>query len=152
MNTPPPSVSGMQKSANTNMKVIMEENVKDMKLRCQELRSLNILTGKILPVSMFRQMAATIMLCTLGLLRLHFSPARKLYIWLQKMRPQNTKLLMYRPNQSSVQNASMARTLNAGMKASALPILTWPVILAMKRSGQDSAFWIWLMLVLKWST
>ena len=46
MNTPPPSVSGMQKSANTNMKVIMEENVKDMKLRCQELRSLNILSGK----------------------------------------------------------------------------------------------------------
>ena len=46
MNTPPASVSDMQKSANTNIKVIMEENVKDMKLRCQELRSLNILSGK----------------------------------------------------------------------------------------------------------
>ena len=46
MKTPPPAVSDMQKCANTNMKVIMEENVKDMKLRCQELRSLNILSGK----------------------------------------------------------------------------------------------------------
>ena len=46
MNTPPPSVSGMQNSANINMKVIMEKNVKDMKLRRQELLSLNILSGK----------------------------------------------------------------------------------------------------------
>ena len=152
MNTPPPSVSGMQKPAYTNMKVIMEENVKDMKLRCRELRSLNILSGKN-PASVNDQADGCYNNALYsGAGKTPFQPSTQAICLLQKMRPQNTKLLMYRPNQSSVQNASMYRTLNASMKASALPILTWPAILAMKRSRQDRAFWIWLMLVLKWST
>lgn len=46
INTPPPSAAGMQKSANSTMEVVQEENKNDMRLRCQDLRSINTLKGK----------------------------------------------------------------------------------------------------------
>lgn len=46
INTPPPSASGMQKSANSIMEVVEGENKNDMILRCQDLQSINTLRGK----------------------------------------------------------------------------------------------------------
>ena len=45
INTPPPSISGMQKAGNLVMNTITDENKKDMQMRCQGLRDLNILQG-----------------------------------------------------------------------------------------------------------
>ena len=46
INTPPPSASGMQKSANIVVDCVAEENRKDMLMRCQDLRLINSLRGK----------------------------------------------------------------------------------------------------------
>ena len=46
INTPPPSISGMQKAGNLVMNTITDENKKDIQMRCQGLRDLNILRGK----------------------------------------------------------------------------------------------------------
>ena len=46
INTPPPSISGMQKAGNLVMNTITDENKKDMQMRCQGLRDLNTLRGK----------------------------------------------------------------------------------------------------------
>ena len=57
MNTQPPSASGMQKSANINMKVIMEKNVNDIKLRyaASDL-DLNCLLRPVCPVYLVRSL------------------------------------------------------------------------------------------------
>ena len=77
----------------------MEENVKNMKLRYLELRSLNILSGKI-PASVNVQTDGCYNNALYsGVGKTHFRQAHKLYIWLQKMRHQNinvqTKLKLF---------------------------------------------------------
>lgn len=51
MHTPPPSASGMQKSANSVLDTVVQENRNDMILRCQDLRSINRLSGKKNPAA-----------------------------------------------------------------------------------------------------
>ena len=46
INTPPPSIHGMQKSANEVLSTIKKENEIDMLMRCQGLRLLNTFRGK----------------------------------------------------------------------------------------------------------
>lgn len=46
INTPPPSASGMQKSANKILETVTRANKYDMRLRCEDLRSINNLQGK----------------------------------------------------------------------------------------------------------
>lgn len=46
INTPPPSASGMQKSANKISETVTRANRYDMRLRCEDLRSINNLQGK----------------------------------------------------------------------------------------------------------
>ena len=46
INTPPPSISGMQKAGNLVMNTITDENKTYMQMRCQGLRDLNTLRGK----------------------------------------------------------------------------------------------------------
>ena len=46
IHTPPPSASGMQKSANAALRTVTDENITDMRHRCQDLRLLKSLRGK----------------------------------------------------------------------------------------------------------
>ena len=46
INTPPPSASGMHESANKILETVTRANKNDMKLRCEDLRSINNLQGK----------------------------------------------------------------------------------------------------------
>ena len=46
INTPLPSISGMQKARNLVMNTITDKNKKDMQMRCQGLQDLNTLRGK----------------------------------------------------------------------------------------------------------
>ena len=78
-----------------------------------------------------------------------FSPVLKVYTLLRKMKDIN--YLMSRTKQSSVRSAGKARAYSASMRADALPILTRPPILVLKKSGLNRDFWTWLMLGLKWS-
>ena len=85
INTPPPSISGMHKAGNLVMNTITDENKKDMQMRCQGLRDLNILRGKN-PAAINIQMVAITMHYILVLVELHSSLAPKQFIFLLRMK------------------------------------------------------------------
>ena len=76
----------MQKARNLVINTITDENKKDMQMRCQDLRHLNTLRGKILLPSIFSQMVAITMHYILVLVKLRSSLAPKQFIFLLRMK------------------------------------------------------------------
>ena len=128
---------------------IRKENIDDMMLGCQDLQFFKSLCGKDTKAVNVQADGCYNNALYSGVGKTQFQPGTQAIYVVAENETNKKQIKMFKLNQSSVRSECMVQALSASTLGSALPILIWLAILAMKKNGQNLAFQNGLVLGLK---